>query len=136
MSNWGDCLEDNSVIRRSKDEKMANSLKEIAFERVKWIERLKADENNSNFIFEAYYSSINELIHAISALKGYKILNHLCLGFFLRDLLEREDLYRLFDDLRFKRNGLLYYGKEMDFETAKEAINKSKNLFKYLQAFL
>jgi len=39
----------------------------------------------------------------------------------------------LFDDLRFKRNSLTYYGKRMDFETAKQAIEKCKRLIRELQ---
>ena len=65
--------------------------------------------------------------------KGYNILNHICLGFYLRDVLNREDLYILFDDLRFKRNLLTYYGSRMDFETAKQAIEKCKRIVKELQ---
>lgn len=42
-------------------------------------------------------------------------------------------LFRLFDDLRYKRNSLVYYGKEMDFEVAKDSIEKAKKLIKGLK---
>jgi len=87
-------------------------------------------------VFEDYYTSIVELIQAIAFSEGYNILNHVCLGFYLRDVLKKEDLFRIFDDLRFKRNSLTYYGNRMDFETSKQAIKKSIKLIKELQSLV
>lgn len=52
------------------------------------------------------------------------IKNHLCLGSFLKDVLKKEKLSRDFDDCRFKRNSLVYYGNRLDLKTAKETIEK------------
>ena len=87
-------------------------------------------------MFEDYYTSILELLQAIVVIEGYKITNHVCLGFYLRDILKREDLYLIFDDLRYKRNSLTYYGKRMDFETAKKAVEKSKKLIESIKKSL
>jgi len=54
----------------------------------------------------------------------------------LRDVLKRDDLFRIFDDCRFKRNSLVYYGKRMDFETASKTIDKSILLFKELKKLI
>ncbi len=62
-----------------------------------------------------------------------KQLNDICIAFYLRDVLKREDLYRVFDDLRYKRNSLTYYGNKMDFETCKEAIEKCKIILNALE---
>jgi len=85
-------------------------------------------KKNCNFVFEDYYISILELLQAIAFMKGFNISNHICLGFYLREVSKREDLCIIFDDLRYKRNSLTYYGTRMDFETAKQAIEKSKKL--------
>jgi hypothetical protein len=69
-------------------------------------------------------------LQAITFKAGYNILNHICLGFYLKDILKRDDLFNIFDDVRFKRNSLTYYGKRMDFEIAKDVILKSKRLIK------
>jgi hypothetical protein len=68
--------------------------------------------------------------------KGFNVLNHICLGFYLRDILKREDLFIVFDDLRYKRNSLTYYGKKMDFDIAKQAIDKCKILILELNKLL
>lgn len=91
------------------------------------------NEENANYIFENYYSSLLEFLHALTILKGFVVNNHICLSYFLRDILKRNDLFRIFDDCRFKRNSLVYYGKRMNFETAIDIIEKTKNLIKELE---
>lgn len=133
-SSWKDCLESESAISISPDISRVKSLKETAEERIKLIKDITKE--NSNFVFEDYYISILELLQALVIKKGYKIINHLCLGYYLRDFLKREDLYQIFDDLGYKRNSLTYYGKKMDFEVSLEAIEKSKRLIKELNNLL
>lgn len=132
-SCWKDCLE-FSAVKISLDMKRAESLIETAKERLNLIKEV--NEKNSNFVFEDYYTSIMELLQALALKEGYKISNHLCLGFYLRDFLKQEDLFKLFDDLRYKRNSLTYYGNKMDFLTAKKSIWDSKRLIKELNKLL
>ena len=129
-TNWNDCLTNKSAKNTTPDINRAESLIETANDRISLIKEIT--EKNCNFVFEDYYTSILELLQAITFKKGFNILNHLCLGFYLKDILKREDLYLLFDDLRFKRNSLTYYGSRMDYETAKQAIEKCKRIIKEL----
>ena len=129
-TNWDDCLFNKSAKTITPDIKRAESLIETANERINLIKEL--NEKNCNFIFEDYYTSLLELLQAMAFKKGFNVLNHLCLGYYLRDVLKREDLYILFDDLRYKRNSLTYYGNRMDYETAKQAIEKCKKIIKEL----
>ena len=41
-----------------------------------------------------------------------------------------EEIKRTFDDIRYKRNSLTYYGNRMDYEIAKQAIEKCKKIIK------
>ena len=134
-STWNECLSFNSAIKITPDKEKAKSLLEIAEERIACSIRELSDKN-ANYVFEDYYSSILELLHSIVLLYGYKVSNHICLGYYLRDVLKREALFRLFDDCRFKRNSLVYYGKRMDFETAKDAIEKSKRMIMELDKII
>jgi len=133
-ASWEDCVENNSARKVTPDIERANSLIETAEERMNIVKEI--NEKNCNFVFEDYYTSLLELLQALILKRGYNILNHLCLGYYLRDVLKKDDLYMVFDDLRYKRNSLTYYGVRMDFETAKQtiekckkAINEIKNLF-------
>ncbi|MEW6653512.1 MAG: hypothetical protein AB1394_08590 [Bacteroidota bacterium] len=130
-NNWGDCLANETAKTISPDINRAKSLIETAKERISLIKEIT--EKNCNFVFEDYYTSLLELLQAITFKNGFNILNHICLGFYLRDVLKRDDLYQIFDDLRYKRNSLTYYGNRMNFETAKQAIEKCKKLIKELQ---
>jgi len=134
-SSWEDCLDSNSSIKITPNIQKAKSLIEVAEDRIK-ILNLNLNKDTANYIFEDYYSSILELMQALVLLKGYKVDNHVCLGFFLRDVLNDESLFRLFDNCRFKRNSLVYYGKRMDFETARDAIKKSKILMGKLKEII
>jgi len=104
--------------------------------RVQFVTETNITEGNANYVFESYYSSVLELMHALVLSYGYKVSNHICLGYYLRDILQKQELFRLFDDCRFKRNSLVYYGRKMDFETAKLGIEKSKQLIAELNNLL
>ena len=134
-ASWKDCLDHNDSVKITPDKEKAKSLIETSEERIKYSNK-EINENTANFIFEDYYSSMLELIHALTLLDGYKISNHICLGFFIKDVLKREDLFFIFDDCRYKRNSLVYYGKRMDFETAKQSVEKCKRLIKELEKML
>ncbi|GIU68203.1 MAG: hypothetical protein KatS3mg001_053 [Candidatus Pacearchaeota archaeon] len=132
--SWNDCIENQSVKKTTSDYERAKSLIETAEDRIGLVKEIT--EKNCNFVFEDYYTSIVEILQAIAFREGYNILNHICIGYFLKDKLGREDLFILFDDLRYKRNSLTYYGKRMDFETCKEAIEKCNILIKEIRKMI
>lgn len=133
-ASWNDCIENNSAKEVSPNIERAKALIETAEERISIIKDI--NEKNCNFVFEDYYTSLLELLQALVIKKGYNILNHLCLGYYMRDVLKRDDLYIVFDDLRYKRNSLTYYGNRMDIDTAKQAIEKCKKLINKIKDFL
>jgi len=91
---------------------------------------------NCNFVFEDYYTSLLELIQAHAFNIGFNIHNHICIGFFLRDYIEDRQIFEVFDDLRYKRNSLTYYGKRMDFDTAMNSISKCKRIISEIKKML
>jgi len=134
-ASWDDCVSSYASVKTSPDKEKAKSLLETAEERLNVLVR-DLNEKTANYIFEDYYSSLLEMLHALVLLEGYKVDNHICLGYYVRDVLRKEHLFRLFDDCRFKRNSLVYYGKRMNFETAKEAIQKAKTLSQELSKII
>jgi len=127
-STWEECVETNSSLKISPDKAKAKSLVDTALGRNEYLQANIVKESTINYIFEGYYSSALEMLHALLLLHGYKVENHICVGYYLRDILKKEDIFRLFEDCRFKRNSLVYYGRKMDFETAKVAIEKCTRL--------
>jgi len=131
--DWNECLETSSSLRVTPDKAKARSLVDTALGRNTFLQGIELKEENVNYIFEGYYSSALEFLHALLVLNGYKVGNHLCAGYFLRDIVQRDDLFRLFDNCRIRRNSLIYYGRKMDFETGKDTIVKTKRLIQELQ---
>ena len=134
-ASWKDCLDSNSSIKVTPDKSKSNSLIETAKERIEYSTR-EINKQNANYVFEGYYSSILEILHALVLIDGYKVNNHVCLGYYLKEIVKRDDLFMIFDDCRYKRTSLVYYGKRMDFDIAKDAIEKSKKLFKELNKII
>jgi len=135
-SSWEECTQTNAALSISPDTAKAKSLIDTSIGRISYLQSNTMNEANANYIFEGYYMSLLEFLHAILYKEGYKVLNHICVGFYVRDVLKSDNLYRLFDDCRYKRNSLIYYGRQMDFETAKDAINKAKELIKEVRKMI
>ena len=68
--NWNECLDSGNVIKINPDKEKAKSLLEIAEERINQL-IAEVNEKNVNFVFEDYYSSSIEVIHAIVLVNGY-----------------------------------------------------------------
>ncbi len=135
-ASWDDCIESNSSISITQDKAKAKSLLDTALGRNLFLSKNMVNKNTANYIFEGYYSSVLENLHALILLDGYKVKNHICLGYYLRDILNENDLFLIFDDCRFKRNSLIYYGRKMDLETSKQAIKRCKELIQSLNKII
>lgn len=131
-SSWDDCIFANKAVKVSPDRQKAKSLIETARERIEFIKVIQLTEQNARFVFEDYYTSLIEVIHALVILDGLKIENHVCLGFYIRDVLKNEKLFVLFDGCRYDRNSVVYYGKSMEMETARINIAKAMTIINEL----
>jgi hypothetical protein len=130
-NNWEECIYYNGAKQVTPDIFRSKSLFETSLERLSLINEINS--KNCNYVFEDYYTSIIEILEAIAFKDGFNILNHVCLGFYLRDCIAEENLFLIFDDLRYKQNSLTYYGNRMDFDTAKNTIKKSTIIFEKLK---
>jgi len=133
---WKDCLEDFNAIRVKKDEQRVKSLLITSDARIKYIQKQEINKLSCNFILENYYSSAVEILHAILIKAGFKVNNHICLGSYLKDILKKERLYRIFETNRKRRNGITYYGALVRFKTCKKSINELRKLISELKKFI
>ncbi|MEK6964452.1 MAG: hypothetical protein AABX70_08590 [Nanoarchaeota archaeon] len=135
-ADWNECLESQNALYVSSDIDKVESLIETAKKRINFCEKQTVDRSNAQFLFESYYTSSIELLHALILLKRYSVKNHLCLCYYLRDILHREDLFESFDKGRYKRNHLVYDGKQIGFESAQESIENTLELIKIIMELL
>ena len=106
----------------------AISLRKTADGRRRFLDTHTVTSENANYLFEGYYTSVLEHLHARMAEKGLKVRNHLCLAHYLRDVENQPRLAEAFDDCRRKRNKLQYYGRTMEPPVAEQAIADCKKL--------
>ncbi|HLC64595.1 MAG TPA: hypothetical protein VJI46_00555 [Candidatus Nanoarchaeia archaeon] len=91
--------------------------------------------NSSKTILRELYEGLREYCEAIGYLNGYKFLDHESIGYFLRDVLKEQSVSAKFDRYRRLRNGINYYGEDIDIETVKEAIIEIPKLIKELEKY-
>lgn len=133
-ASWGDCISTSAAKKVSPNGARAQSLVETANARTSLV--AEVTDKNCNFVFEDYYTSLLELLQALVIKQGYNVTNHICLGFYIRDMLHEVELFLQFDDVRYKRNSLTYYGNRMDVATAKQAIEKCKKIISKVKELL
>src|SRR3989344_5722122 len=91
--------------------------------------------NSSKTILRELYEGLREYCEAIGYLNGYKFLDHESIVYFLRDVLKEQSVSAKFDRDRRLRNGINYYGEDIDIETVKEAIIEIPKLIKELEKY-
>lgn len=126
-TTYNECIETNNVHIRQENRAKAISLRKTAQARQEFLNQT-ITAKNANFIFEGLYSCLLEILHAHLIEQGIHIENHICIGYYLRDELNKQKFYREFDTCRYKRNGLVYYGEQMPEKTARKSIQTLQQL--------
>lgn len=132
-----ECYKKGLIKRTRIDYELIKSLVEMSNINEQTVNNAVIDEINISSYVSLTYDSLREILEAICILKGYKILSHVCIGELLKILIDDFD-YNEFDRMRYIRNGINYYGVQVDFEQGKEIIDKifkmkNKLFSKYLK---
>ncbi len=118
-----DCLRKGLIKRTKIDKELIKSLIEMSGIKETTVKTADVNELTVSAYVSLAYDSLRELLEALCILKGYKVLSHICMGEFLKDVLDDFD-YDDFDRLRWIRNSINYYGEKVEFEQGKEIIDK------------
>jgi len=134
--DWTECHKKKFVKGVKKDDLLITSLRQSSSNKLVSCKRLELDSTTSSAKVSLAYDSLRELLEALALEKGFKIYNHDCFGAFLRSILQESLLAEDFDRFRKIRNGINYYGKELDLKEAKsilegiaELIGKIKDIY-------
>ncbi|MBR9691474.1 hypothetical protein GOV06_01685 [Candidatus Woesearchaeota archaeon] len=111
----------------------ASSLFKSSIQAIETAKGIPLTTNTSKTILRELYEGLREYCEAIGYLNGYKFLDHESIGFFLKDILKEQSLFKKFDRYRKLRNGINYYGNDIEVETVKEAIYEVPKLVKELE---
>ncbi|MBW2967030.1 hypothetical protein KY362_00945 [Candidatus Woesearchaeota archaeon] len=114
-------LEEGTVTKRAADAARARSLVEEADRRMKFLQdilnKIGMTDENANYFIENSYDLLISMIRAKLLLDGYHSSGegaHEAEVAYMRELEFSENDARFMNDLRYYRNGILYYGKEFD----------------------
>lgn len=102
----------------------------------KKIEMFGINNESANDLIKSCYDIIMELIRAKMFLEGYNASGkgaHEAEVSYLRILGFKEKEVQFADQLRYFRNGMLYYGTSLDEEYAEKVINFTHKLYEALQ---
>lgn len=129
LRNFEEFLKEGVVKRQRVDISRATDLMQEAEKRKKFIEdmkqKLEINDGNANYFIENIYDTIMELIRAKMFLDGFKAAGlsaHEAEISYLRTLQFSEPDVRFANELRYYRNGIVYYGKSMDAEYANKVL--------------
>src|SRR3989344_3440383 len=90
--------------------------------------KLELSEVTSSSKISLLYDSLRELLEALAIKNGYKIYNHECYTYFLKEILNESIKGAEFDELRKIRNGINYYAKGISVEEAIDVLERIRKL--------
>ena len=133
--NFENSLADGKAKKVMPNKIRASSIFKSSIQAIETAKIIQLNENTLKSIFRELYEGLREYCEAIGYLKGYKFLDHESIGYFLRDVIKEQSASKKFDRYRKLRNGINYYGEDIDIETVKEAIIEIPKLIKELEIF-
>jgi hypothetical protein len=113
----------------------ATSIFKSSRQAIETAQNIPLTQNSLKSVLRELYEGLREYCEAIGYLNGYKFLDHESIGYFLRDILMEQTMFAKFDRYRKLRNGISYYGEEVDIETVKEAVEEVPRLIKALEKY-
>ena len=133
--NFENSLANGKAKKIVPNEIRASSIFKSSMQAIETAKTIKLSQNTLKSVLRELYEGLREYCEAIGYLQGYKFLDHESIGYFLRDILKEQSAYMKFDRYRRLRNGINYYGEDVDIETVKEAIAEIPEIIKELGKF-
>jgi len=143
VRNFDEFIKQNTVRKQSIDKSRAGFLikeSEKSYNNLlEMVKRLELKDDNANLFVKSCYDILMELIRAKMLLKGYnasgpgaheaEISYMRVLGFLEKDV-------QFADQIRFFRNGMLYYGTILDKAYAEKVIGFTKRIYSTLKGLI
>ena len=133
--NFENSLANGKAKKAMPNKIRSSSLFKSSIQAIETARVIQLNQNTLKSILRELYEGLREYCEAIGYLRGYKFLDHESIGYFLRDILKEQSVSMKFDRYRRLRNGINYYGEDIDIETVKEAIIEIPKLIKELEKF-
>ena len=140
LKNFNEFLKEGIVKKRSPNQARANSLVGEAEKRMKFVSeimnKIGLTNENANYFIENSYDILIESVRAKLLADGFSSSGegaHEAEVAYMRNLGFSENEARFMNDLRYFRNGILYYGKDFDADYAKKVIDFLNKIYPKLK---
>ena len=134
--DFNECLKKKIAKEVKEDKELISSLIKTSQNKLDSEEKLELNYITSGSKISLLYDSLRELLEAIAVKNGYKIYNHECYTYFLKEILNESIKGDEFDELRKIRNGINYYAKDISTSEAKDVLKRIKKLREEIKALL
>lgn len=124
ITDWKSCKDTLTAKSIKPDEGLIKSLLETSREKMLSSEMLKMSRVTAASKFTLAYDSLREALEALAVRKGYKIYNHECYTYFLKEIIGESSKGDEFDSIRITRNRVNYYGKKLGPDQAQKFIKR------------
>lgn len=129
--DWRECCNEHRVKEAKPDSNKIRGLLKIADRKIEGMNQLSDEHYYAKITL--LYDALRSYLEVIALKKGYKIYNHECYTPFLKEIMSDSDTGDKFDKLRSIRNGINYYGRELNLVEGKEAIARLKEVIQILK---
>src|SRR3989338_3272589 len=140
IRNFEDFIKEKIVKKQSIDKSRAEFLikeSENSYNNLlEKIQKIKLSDDNANDFIKSCYDILMEIIRAKMLLEGYNASGfgaHEAEVSYMRVLGFDENNVQFADQIRFFRNGMLYYGTILDREYAEKVIEFTKRIYHKLR---
>ncbi len=131
--DWVSCKKKKLAKEIKVDNNLINSLIGSSSKKFKTQSMIKLNNDTAASKISLTYESLRELLEALAISRGYKIYNHECYFYFLKEVLNEDLIAKKFNSFRKIRNDIDYYGKDINSNEAKIIINDIVNLIKKIK---
>jgi len=128
ITDWKSCKGTLTAKIIAPDGGLIKSLLETSKEKMLSSEMLKMSRVTAASKFTLAYDSLREALEALAVRKGYKIYNHECYTYFLKEIMNESSKGDDFDSIRKVRNAVNYYGKKLSPEKSENLIKRINTL--------
>jgi len=140
IRKFDEFIKENIVKKQSIDSSRAEFLikesERSHHNLLEMMEKLKVDDNNANMFVKSCHDILMEMIRAKMLLDGYNASGfgaHEAEVSYMRVLGFDEKDAQFANQMRYFRNGILYYGTALDKEYAEKVIEFTKRLYPKLK---
>lgn len=130
--DWNDCLKRRIAKPVREDKSLIASTRTVASILTASAKALLPDHHLAKIVL--LYDVLREYLKCVALEKGYKIYNHECYTYFLKEVMAMSREGDLFDEMRKIRNSITYYGKNVSPEEAEDVIKKLELLIRRFRA--